>query len=71
MNDENQTKASENSDDDDENEKEISEIISKSIDKKLGKYTMCYFTPNETVPFDDLTAIPMKSMKFTPIFANN
>lgn len=50
-------KASENLDDDDENDKEISEITSKSIDKKFGKYTMCYFTPNETVPFDDLTAI--------------
>lgn len=66
-------KASENLDDDDEKDKEISEITSKShhFHKKFGKYVMCYFTPNETVPFDDLTAISMKSMKFTPIFANN
>lgn len=35
-------KASEKLDDDDENEKKVSKITSKAIDKKLGMYTMYY-----------------------------
>lgn len=42
-------KASEKLLDDDENEKKVSKITSKTIDKKLGKCAVWSMIPNETV----------------------
>lgn len=42
-------KASEKLVDDDENEKKVSKITSKTIDKKLGKYAVWSMIPNEIV----------------------